>query len=178
MTQSLNKFGIIALAVILVAAGIVFYLKEEVPTLYINEFMAINSSCCPDTDGGRDEFEDWIELYNPGTTPIDIGGMWFSQDQKKPLGYQIPKTNSELTTIQPGGFLVLWADGTPDQGVLHLKFKLNQNGEYIGLFHEDGRTIDGLKFEKQSENISYGRTRDGGKEWDEFSVPTPGKSNQ
>ncbi len=178
MTQSLNKFGIIALTIILLAAAIFFYLKEEVPTLYINEFMAINTSCCPDTDGAKQEFEDWIELYNPGTTAIDIGGMYFSQDSKKPLGYQIPKTDSNLTTIQPGGFLLLWADGSPDQGVLHLKFKLNQNGEYIGLYYEDGRKIDGLKFGKQNENVSYGRTTDGGEDWKEFSVATPGRSNQ
>jgi Lamin Tail Domain len=178
MTQSLNKFGLIALTIILVAAGIFFYLKEDVPTLYINEFMANNASCCPDTDGDKDEYDDWIEVYNPGTTPIDIGGMYFSQDKDEPLGYQIPKTNSAVTTIQPGGFLLLWADGNPDQGVLHLRFKLNQTGEFIGLFHEDGRKIDGLKFDKQNENNSYGRSSDGGSAWKEFSVPTPGKSNQ
>jgi hypothetical protein len=178
MTRSLNIFGLIALTLILAVAGTYFLLKEKVPTLYINEFMANNTSCCPDKDGGRDEFDDWIEIYNPGKTPVDIAGMYFSQDKEKSLGYQIPKTDSSLTTIQPGGFLMLWADGNPEQGILHLKFKLNQNGEYIGLFYEDGRSIDGLKFEKQNENMSYGRTSDGGKEWKEFSGPTPGKSNQ
>lgn len=178
MTSSLNKFGLIALTIILGAAGIFFFLKEDVPTLYINEFMANNASCCPDTDGDKDEFDDWIEVYNPGTTPIDIGGMYFSQDKDEPLGYQISKSDSTLTTIQPGGFLLLWADGNPDQGILHLKFKLNQTGEFIGLFYDDGRKIDGLKFGKQNENISYGRTSNGGSEWKEFSAPTPGKSNQ
>lgn len=178
MTQSLNKFGLIALTLILVTAGVLFILKEDVPTLYINELMANNTACCPDTDGVKDEFDDWIEIYNAGKTPVDIGGMYFSQDKKEPLGYQIPKSNSSLTTIQPGGYLLLWADGNPEQGVLHLKFKLNQNGEFIGLYHEDGRKIDVLKFEKQNENISYGRSSDGADQWSEFSVPTPGKSNQ
>lgn len=178
MTRSLNAFGLIALTVILVAAAVFFLLKEDVPTIYINEFMANNTSCCPDKDGDKDEFDDWIEIYNPGTMPIDIGGMYFSQDKDEPLGYQIPKTDPTLTTIQPGGFLLLWADGERDQGVLHLKFKLNQNGEYIGLTHEDGRKIDGIKFGKQNENISYGRVADGGAELKEFAVPTPAKSNQ
>jgi Lamin Tail Domain len=178
MTRSLNAFGLIALTLILLAAGIFFLLKEEVPTLYINEFMANNTSCCPDRNGDKDEFDDWIEIYNPGTTPIDIGGMYFSQDKDDPLGYQIPKTDSSRTTIQPGGFLLLWADGETDQGVLHLKFKLNQNGEFIGLFYEDGRKIDGQKFGKQNENVSYGRATDGSTKWKEFSTPTPGKSNQ
>jgi len=178
MTKSLNKFGLIALTIILVAAGTIFLMKEEVPTLYINEFMANNSSCCPDQDGDKDEFDDWIEVYNPGTTAIDIGGMYFSQDKDEPLGYQIPKTDSKLTTIQPGGFLLLWADGSPEQGVLHLKFKLNQSGEYVGLFYQDGRKIDGLKFGKQTENISFGRSTDGNENWKEFSKPTPGVSNK
>ena len=140
--------------------------------------MANNTSCCPDQDGGKDEFDDWIEIYNPGTTAIDIGGMYFSQDKDKPLGYQIPQTDSSVTTIQPGGFLLLWADGSREQGILHLKFKLNHNGEYVGLYNKDGRKIDGLKFGQQNENTSYGRTSDGGAEWKEFSAPTPGRSNQ
>ncbi len=178
MTRSLNVFGLVALTIILLVAGIFFFLKEDVPTLHINEIMANNSSCCPDQGGERDEFDDWVEIYNLGKTPIDIGGMYLSQDKDEPLGYQIPKTNSTLTTIQPGGFLLLWADGNPEQGVLHLKFKLNQMGEFIGLFYEDGRKIDGVKFGKQSENISYGRATDGSETWQEFSAPTPGTSNK
>ncbi len=177
MTRSLNAYGLVSLFVLLVIAGIYFYLKESVPTLYINEFMANNISCCPDTDGAREEFNDWIEIYNPGTLPIDIGGMYLSQNSKKPLGHKIPKTNSQLTTVAPGGYLVLWADGSPDQGILHLSFKLNQNGEYIGLYHEDGRKIDGLDFGAQIENKSYGRATDGGMGWKMFDTPTPGQSN-
>ena len=178
MTRSLNTFGIIALTVLLAVAGILFFLKEDVPTLYINEIMANNTACCPDNEGEKAEFDDWIEIYNGGTEPVDIGGMYLSQDKDEPLGFQIPKSNSALTTIKPGGHLILWADGSVEQGILHLKFKLNQHGEYIGLYYADGRKIDGLKFERQPENYSYGRTTDGAAEWKEFTMPTPGKSNQ
>ncbi|MEY4929828.1 MAG: hypothetical protein RI909_552, partial [Bacteroidota bacterium] len=41
----------------------------------------------------------------------------------------------------------------------------------------DGRKIDGLKFGKQSENTSYGRSTDGNENWKEFSQPTPGVAN-
>jgi hypothetical protein len=178
MTTSLNKFGLIALTVILAVAGIIFFLKKDVPVLYLNEIMANNLSCCPDQDGARAEFDDWVEIYNAGNEPVDIGGMYLSQNRKEPLGYQIPKTNSALTTIPPGGFKILWADGNPDQGILHLSFKLNQMGEYIGLFYEDGRKIDEVKFDRQTENVSFGRRADGTSAWQEFSQPTPGKSNQ
>jgi Lamin Tail Domain len=178
MTKSLNTFGLIALTVILLTAGIFFFLKEDVPALYLNEIMANNISCCPDQDGDREEFDDWVEIYNAGSVPVDIGGMYLSQDKNEPLGYQIPKTNSAQTTIPPGGFILLWADGNPEQGVLHLKFKLDQMGEYIGLFYEDGRKIDEVKFERQTENVSFGRRADGTGAWQEFTQPTPGKSNQ
>lgn len=177
MTSSLNKFGIIALTLLLVVSATIFFLKEEVPTLYINEFMANNTSCCPDTSSGRDEFDDWIEIYNPGKEAINLGGMYVSQDKENPLGYQIPKTDSIKTTIAPGGYLILWADGNPEQGILHLKFKLNQQGEYFGFFYEDGRKIDEIKFDRQEENVSLGRTSDGATRWKNFRVPTPGKSN-
>jgi len=178
MTRTLNAFGLIGLTLILMVAGTYFFLKEEVPTLYINEFMANNTSCCPDNDGEKDEYDDWIEVYNPGKTAVDIGGMYFSQDKDKPLGYQIPTSDPAITTIPSGGYLILWADGNPGQGILHLKFKLNQSGEYIGLFYKDGRSIDAIQFGQQTENISYGRASDGSETWKEFSVPTPGKSNQ
>ncbi len=178
MTRSLNMFGLIALAVILIAAGLMYFLKEDLPKIYINEIMANNTACCPDKESGKDEFDDWIELYNAGTVPVDIGGMYFSQEKDNHLGYHVPKTNSALTTIPPGGFLLLWADGDHNQGPLHLKFKLAFGGEYIGIYQNDGRKIDGLKFQNQSENVSYGRATDGSETWKEFASPTPGKSNQ
>lgn len=177
MTRSLNLFGLIALTLLLLIAGVTYLLKEDLPNLYINELMANNTLCCPDAAGGKEEFNDWVEIYNAGEKPVDIGGMYVSQNNDKPLGFQIPKTNSESTTIPAGGFLIIWADGTPEQGELHLKFKLNQQGEYFGLYAEDGRKIDGVKFGRQAENFSYGRAKDGSTDWKVFSVPTPGKSN-
>ena len=36
--------------------------------LVINEFMAANGSFVPD---GQGEFDDWVEIHNPGDEPID-----------------------------------------------------------------------------------------------------------
>jgi hypothetical protein len=177
MTRTLNTIGLVIFTVLILVATYVFFTREELPALYINEFMAYNTACCPDTTMGREESDDWIEIYNGGEKPIDIGGMYFSQNKKKPLGHQIPVTHPELTTIPPGGHLLIWADGSPEQGVLHLNFKLAQAGEFIVLFYKDGRMIDGLKFGKQNENTSYGRSPDGSDTWKEFTIPTPGKSN-
>ena len=39
--------------------------------LFINEFMADNTSTISDEQG---KYEDWIEIYNAGSTAIDLGG--------------------------------------------------------------------------------------------------------
>ena len=151
---------------------------DALPQLVINEFMAFNTSCCPDTDSGKPEFDDWIEIYNKGSVAVNIGGMYLSDDKTNPFRYKIPSDNPSLTTIAPGGYLILWADNTQGQGPLHLEFALANSGEDVAIFYVDGRTIDSYTFGTQNADISTGRTTDGAVTWKSFSVPTPGKTNQ
>ncbi len=149
--------------------------KESHLKLIINEYLASNDACCTDENG---EYDDWFEIYNYGSTEIDIGGMYVSDSKSDYAKYQIPKTSTALTTIQPGGFLVLWCDGQPEQGALHTNFKLGSGGEDITLTEADGRTvIDELTYGPQTTDISQGRNPDGSKNWQAFSSPTPGTSN-
>jgi len=150
---------------------------DLLPELVINEFLAFNTSCCPDIDSGIEEFEDWIEIYNKGNVAVNIGGMYLSDNLANPFNHKIPSDNPSATTIQPGGYLLLWADNDQSQGPLHLEFALNNAGEEIGLYYIDGRTIDSYTFGVQSENSSWGRTTDGATTWKVFNVPTPGLSN-
>ena len=55
--------------------------------LLITEFMASNTSTLADEDG---DFEDWIEIYNPGTNTVDLNG-WFLRDSA--TFWQFPQTN-------------------------------------------------------------------------------------
>jgi len=151
---------------------------DPLPQLVINEFMAFNTSCCPDNASGTPEFDDWIEIYNKGATAVNIAGMYLSDDKTDPFRYKIPSDNATLTTIQPGGYLVLWADNTQGQGPLHLELALANAGEDVALFYIDGRTIDSYTFGAQSENVSTGRTTDGASTWKTFNTPTQGKTNQ
>ncbi|MFO7896959.1 MAG: lamin tail domain-containing protein [Candidatus Cloacimonadales bacterium] len=150
-------------------------------TLCINEFLASNDFNITDEHGDHD---DWIEIYNYGTEAIDIGGMYMTDDLTDPTNSLIPDTNPELTTIDPGGYLILWADKEPEQGVLHLDdMKLSGSGEQIGLIGVDGITfIDSLTYGEQTTDVSMGRLPDGGNTWEYFgegydSMPTPGAAN-
>jgi len=150
--------------------------------LVINEFMASNDYAAPDEFG---DFDDWIEIFNADTIAIDIGGMYITDDLTDPTVWQIPTTEPGLTTILPGGFLVLWADKEPDQGVLHVNLKLSGSGEQIGLFANDGVTeIASLTYDEQTTDVSYGRLPDGSDNWVYFGehdivgfISSPGRSN-
>ena len=145
------------------------------PVLFINEFLASNDSCCADNYG---DYDDWIEIYNPGSEPVNIGGMYISDDKTDLTAWQIPNTAPDSTTIPAGGFLVLWADKQPDQGVLHVNIKLSSKGEDIVLTAPNGTTvIDSLTFGKQTTDVSMGRLPDGSDHWEFFDNPTPGAPN-
>jgi hypothetical protein len=151
--------------------------EDALPQLVINEFLAFNSSCCPDDDSGTQEFDDWIEIYNAGDTEVNIGGYYISDSKGNPFNSKIPKSNPSATTIPAKGYLVLWADGSGSQGDLHLDFSLSNAGEDVGLYYIDGRKIDEYTFGTQTENVSWGRTSDGALNWKAFNTPTPGASN-
>lgn len=152
--------------------------SDFAPPLFINEFLASNQTINQDEAG---EFDDWIEIYNAGSEAIDIGGMYLSDDLANPTLFQIPATDSAATTILPGGFLVLWADNDPVQGILHTTFKLSAGGESLGLFagdDQDNVLIDSYSFGEQVDDVSMGRLPDGSSNWASFTTPTPGGSNQ
>jgi hypothetical protein len=127
----------------------------------------------------QDEYDDWIEIYNSGETAIDIGGMYLTDDLDEPTKWQIPHGDPALTTVVPGGYLLIWADGdTTDQG-LHASFKLDADGEDVGLFDIDGATlIDGVTYPALTSDIPYGRYLDAHDEWRHIAVPTPGAANE
>ncbi len=144
------------------------------PVLYINEFLASNSGATPDPFGDP---EDWIEIYNPGATAIDLGGMYITDDLATPTKYQIPTTDAAATTVPAHGYLLLWADAEPAEGATHIVPKLSASGEAIGLYTGDLTEIDSLTFGAQTTDVSYGRQPDGTETWVSFTTPTPGATN-
>ncbi len=140
----------------------------------INEFMAANSSTVTDNKG---DYDDWIEIYNPGGIPFNIGGMYITDDLSKPDKWRIPTTSPTQTTIPAHGYLILWADSETTEGPNHVDFKLAKEGEAIGLYRSDLTLVDSIEFSDQTSNISFGRYPDGANNWRFMSTPTPGAQN-
>ena len=84
------------------------------PGLVINEYQSVNESTAADQWGA---FEDWIELYNAGNSPINLEGYFLSDKIGSPTQFVFPDT-----TLMPDNYLIIWCDmpgptepGSPDQ---------------------------------------------------------------
>jgi spore coat protein CotH len=142
------------------------------PQIFINEFMASNDSTIADEFG---EFDDWIEIYNGESESVWLGNKYLSDNLDNPDKWQLPQID-----LPSNGFLLIWADNDTDQGDLHANFKLNKEGETIGIFDADTTgffPLDTLTFGMQRTDTSYGRILDGGNQWMFFDTATPGFSN-
>lgn len=141
----------------------------------INEIMASNAQSTPDSQG---QYDDWIELHNPADAPVDVAGMYLTDNPAVPTKWRIPATDSALTRIGAGGFLLIWADGDVEPGALHADFGLDAGGDELHLFDTDGVTlVDGIEYDRQIPDISYGRYPNAVGEWRLMGVPTPGAPN-
>ncbi len=150
--------------------------------ILMNEYMSSNHITIEDPDE-TGEYPDWIELYNFGAEPVDIGGCWITDDPDVPKQYAIPLGFPDITTVPPGGFLLLWMDKDPGQGPTHIDFKLSATtSEFVGICDPSGQWIDSLDTTPLLGDESYGRVYDGGSIWQVFgpstqSNPTPRTSN-
>ncbi|RME90186.1 MAG: lamin tail domain-containing protein, partial [Verrucomicrobia bacterium] len=65
--------------------------------------------------------EDAIEVLNTGSTPVDLGGWWLSDDPERLFKYAVP----EGTVLDPGAFLVLYEGQFNNPGVAAEPFALD-----------------------------------------------------
>lgn len=148
----------------------------DVSGLFVNEILASNTRSLSDEQG---EYDDWFELYNASDDSLNIGGLCFTDDEQTPCRWQLPLHFPEKTTLPPHGFLLVWADGQAEQGLLHADFKLSAGGEMVAVYQREGRGYvqrERLPFGQQQPDISWGRYPDGSAEI-EFMQPTPGATN-
>ncbi|TKJ33425.1 MAG: hypothetical protein CEE38_20705 [Planctomycetes bacterium B3_Pla] len=150
------------------------WLEVGIP-LTINEVMASNRSSLRDPQG---QYDDWIEIYNSGTDPINVGNMYLTDDLERPTMWRIPRNAPAATTIPAGGYLLIWADDDTGDSGLHANFKLDADGDYVALFAGDGVTlIHSVAFGRQTSDMSYGSYPDSDAESRFLAFPTPGRQN-
>ncbi len=138
--------------------------------LQLNELLASNNTNQMDEFF---EFDDWIEIYNPGGI-INLAGYYLSDDPLNLIKHQIPATDPGATTMLPGSFKVFFADkDNLTQGALHTNFTLSGNGETVFLTAPDGVTIiDQIQYPQMAPDISYGRACEACSTWQYFNSVT------
>ncbi len=130
------------------------------PPLWLNELQAENLTGPADNFGERDP---WLELYNPGTNTLSLGGLYLGTNYSSPTLWAFPPA----ATIAPGQFLLVWADGQPEQttgSVLHTSFRLSAANGSIALsrFVSNAlQIVDYLSYAALPANYSYGDVPDG-----------------
>lgn len=137
--------------------------------------VVLNEICPANADINYDpdffNFSAWIELQNTGSSPVNIGGFYLSDDENTPLKWRVPAN----TTIPANGFIIFWCDDE-DTG-RHTNFSLDSEGEDVVVSNSSGQLMDKIKFPKQFANISYGRVTNGTGAWAYLSFPTPSTGN-
>ena len=148
--------------------------------VFLNEWMAANTSASGFADPADGNYEDWFELFNPGPNTVDLGGHFLTDNLANKFQFEIPNNGHYI--IPPGGHLLVWADGESAQNStnfadLHVSFNLRAAGEAIGLFAADGTQIDAITFTNQLDNVSMGRSPDGSGNIVFLPAPSPRTSN-
>lgn len=143
---------------------------EHLIELSINEVMADNSTSYVLDDGSA---PDWIELYNASEYDLDLEGFSLSDDFSTPAMSVI---GSSLV-VEAGDFIVLYADeGSAPES---LDFRLDKDGDTLGVYTPDGQPIDLLEFGTQVQDTALARVEDGVEgEWIYVYGGTPGESNE
>ena len=131
--------------------------------IYVNEYFKRN---------------DWVELYNTTDQPVDVEGMYLSDNATKPKKYQISKGNSLASTIIPAhGYLIVWCDKLSSQSQLHASFKLDADGGDVLLTAADESWTDRLTYTAHNSDQTVGRYPDGSKQIYVMNIPTIAKTN-
>ena len=134
-------------------------------SLRINEWMAAPLSG-----------NDWFELYNTSILPVDLSGLFLTDN---PSTTGITNTPiAPLSFIAGQGWVTWIADGRLSGGRDHANFSLDSLGETLRLYEANLVLLDAIDFGIQSMGVSQGRLPDGSDSIVGFPAgPTPGASN-
>ena len=120
--------------------------------------------------------DDWFELYNLGAQPVDLGGLYLTDDPS--LAGLTRFAIAPLSFIAGHDWVVWKADGHPSNGRNHVNFKLDGWGESLRLYGRDLSLLDAVDFGVQQPGVSEGRLPDGGSVIVAFpTTPTPEAGN-
>lgn len=148
-------------------------LENGITPVRINEVSAANTVYANDYN----KREDWVEFYNTTSEPIDMAGMYVTDNPDKPEKYQIKADGTESTIIPPYGHKVMWFDKKEGLSQLHAPYKLDDDGDVLYLSAKDHSWTDSLVYVAHDGNHTVGRYPDGSNNVYLMNTPTIEKQN-
>ncbi|MBQ9215668.1 MAG: CotH kinase family protein [Prevotella sp.] len=138
--------------------------------LVINELMQSNVDCIMDD---LNDFPDsWVELYNAGSTGVDLSNYRLGLSDKAEEAWHLPSV-----MVGSKQYVLIYCDKEAQS--LHTNFRL-ESGKGGAVYLFEGSTVADkvTDMAKQpSPNIAYGRKTDGSSEWGYQLEPTPNAAN-
>ncbi len=147
----------------------------------INEICIANYSDYNIPSGGNN-FEDWVEFYNPSGTAVDISGYWLSDNAANPQKWAFPAG----ATVPANGYRIVLLTGRGSYqpnflGGLNANFKVNQTaGEEIVFSNSGGAVLESYDFDSMTpnqSNHSWGRVPNGSATWAILTNPSENAAN-
>jgi hypothetical protein len=131
----------------------------------INEVVSRNEGVWVDEVG---ETDDYIELYNGGTTSVDLSRYQLADSSKT---VALP-----AVVLAPNQILLLWADNQIEQGSHHLGIKIAGEGETLSLLQEK-TVVDRVVVPTLAPHHAYARIPDGTGPFSDCGWATPAREN-
>jgi predicted extracellular nuclease len=131
------------------------------PTVFLNELYSRGITSAPD----------WIEVYNGGTSQIDISG-YKVYDNGGQAGTKPKKLFPAGAVIPAKGVVYIVCDTSDASG-----FGLSSGGEKVWLEDSAGTLIDSVEIPALGVDTSYARVPDGSATWTKLSPTTKGALN-
>ena len=134
---------------------------KDVNTVRINEFATDDCITFPDSEG---DYGAWVEIYNYGASPVDMTGLFLSDDETKPAKWAFPSV-----TIGAGEYLLVYMMGKNGDyaasGELQATFTLSGKETFLGIFNGSTDIMDSCKVYNLFSNITCGRSSGDAEHW-------------
>ena len=135
----------------------------------LNEVLARNQSV---SVGGQ--IVDFVELFNPGGSGFNLGGMCLSVNSPEPGEWTFPPN----TLLAANAYLLIKCDGaspaSTNAGSFNTGESLDGESGGVYLFNSGGQLVNSVEYGPQVDNFSIGPASG---QWRLLSVPTPGVAN-
>ncbi len=169
----LRRFAAVALSAVMLIQLSSCFSSEESKSIYVTEIVSKNKTLIYDMDG---DSSDYIELYNSGSSDVNLKGWFLSDKEDKAKKYSFPDV-----TIKAGEYLVVFCSGKDtfdaETGEVHTNFKLDGDGEVVSLVSNEGILVSFVQFGESLGDVGYGLTDDLDGEYVWFERGTPNAKN-